>query len=312
MRAFYRVHSTMPRVEVLPAGPADYPAACHALFADRPDPDRTALAVRALGRIAAGDLDPAGLLVARVGGKVVGAALTQPTPGNGAVVWPPRADSELVRLALARAVVGRFCETGTTLGQTFVAPADRDAVAPLEAAGFRRVTAVEFLRRPVDPVADLDAFDPESSPVTFEPVDVSDPTFGELILATYEGTLDCPELNGTRNAVEVLTGYASIGRPAWWRACHDGQPVGALLLASGKPGVLDLTYLGLVPAARGRGWGAILLGYALREAAASAAEWVNLSVDARNAPAIRLYRGRRFRSYDLQDVFLWKPGWGGS
>jgi mycothiol synthase len=307
--ALYRVHSIMPYVAVSPAGPADYPAACRALFAHRPAPDRDKLTVRALGLLAAGEIDPAGLLVARVGGKIVGAALSQLTPGNGAVVWPPRGDTDSVRLALAHAVVGRLRASGAKLAQSFAAPADRADLAPLEAAGFRRVARVEFLCRPVDPAADLAAFDPAASPVTFEPADATDPAVGDLIHATYDGTLDCPELNGTRTAAEVLAGYTSTDRPAWWRVLRGREPVGVVMLSAGKPGVLDLTYLGLVPAARGHGWGAALVGFALRHAALSAAEWVNLSVDARNRPALRLYEARSFRPYDSQDVCLWRPDW---
>jgi ribosomal protein S18 acetylase RimI-like enzyme len=71
--------------------------------------------------------------------------------------------------------------------------------------------------------------------------------------------------------------------------------------------VAELAYLGLVPAARGRGLGRPLVRFALGRAEAAAAEWVTLSADVRNDPALKLYRAHGFREYDRQHVYLWPP-----
>lgn len=291
---------------VCAADPADRPAACRALFARHPDRDRRA--ARALDLLSSGEFDPGGLLVARSAGRVVGAALTQLHPGSAAVAWPPEAEPgpgrDAAVAALARGVADRLRAAGVKQAQALLPPADRDRARPLEAVGFRHVTRLTFLCRPVAPPAP----GPDRPALRF--ASATDPAFADTLFATYDGTLDCPELNGTRTPDEVLAGYRSAAAdpPDWWLASAGHGPAGVLLLAPGpRPGVLELSYLGLVPSARGRGLGRELVRFALERAAASAAEWLTLSADVRNEPALRVYRAHGFREYDLQDVFLWHP-----
>ena len=206
--------------------------------------------------------------------------------------------------ALARAVADRLRAAGVKQAQALLPPIDRDRARPLEAVGFRHITQLTFLCRPVSAAA----FDADRSALRFAPA--VDPAFADTLFATYDGTLDCPELNGTRTPDEVLAGYRSAAAdpPDWWLASAGAEPAGVLLLAPGpQPGVVELSYLGLVPSVRGRGLSRELVRFALARAAASAAEWLTLSADVRNEPALRVYRAHGFREYDLQDVFLWQP-----
>ncbi|MFO0849792.1 MAG: GNAT family N-acetyltransferase [Gemmataceae bacterium] len=68
-----------------------------------------------------------------------------------------------------------------------------------------------------------------------------------------------------------------------------------------------MTYVGLTPSARGRGFGTLAVRAALRRAMAAGNDWLTLSVDVRNAPAVRMYRRLGFREFDVQHVFLWQP-----
>jgi mycothiol synthase len=297
---------------VSPATPAERPDACRALFVHLPAPDRDRRADRALELFASGEFDPSGLLAARTGGRVVGAVLIQLHPGAAAAVWPPGVepghDRGGVADVLARAAADRLREAGVKQAQALLPPAERDRARPLEAAGFRHITRLSFLCRPVPAAGGPPPFDPDRSPLRFTPAAGAPPAFAATLMATYEGTLDCPELNGGRTAAEILAGYraAAADPPDWSLAAAGGEPVGVVLLAPGpRPGVAELSYLGLAPAARGRGLGRELVRFALGRAAASAAEWLTLSVDVRNEPALRLYRALGFREYDLQDVFLW-------
>ncbi|MGL6097393.1 MAG: GNAT family N-acetyltransferase [Fimbriiglobus sp.] len=304
------------RVVVSSASSADLPAACRALYPHVPEPGRTERSARTLTLVSAGEIDPSGLLVARVDGNLrpAGAILVQPTPGNAAVLWPPRAepgpDRAAVVDALAAAAVGFLRSRGAKVAQLMLPPDERDAAEPLERVGFHAVTQIAYLCRPLSP-DDRTASDSADSPLRFVPVRGPDPAFGELLLATYDGSLDCPELNGARSAAEVLAGYAGqvdthAGEPVWFRVEAAGRPVGVVLLGRGpQPGVTDLMYLGLLPKVRGRRWGGTLLRFALARAADFGAEWITLSVDVRNAPARAMYARERFREYDVQDVFLW-------
>jgi ribosomal protein S18 acetylase RimI-like enzyme len=116
--------------------------------------------------------------------------------------------------------------------------------------------------------------------------------FAATIAATYAQSLDCPLLNGMRDIEDVLAGHKSSGNfdPRLWALLCDGQtPLGALLLAPMQPGeTLELVYLGLVPAARGRGLADVLMRQALAVAARGPGR-LSLAVDSQNVPALKLY-----------------------
>src|SRR5438093_377479 len=57
--------------------------------------------------------------------------------------------------------------------------------------------------------------------------------FSATLLRTYEGAVDCPELNPLRTAEEVVAGYRSLpgcDLERWSLAWHAGRPVGVLIL----------------------------------------------------------------------------------
>jgi ribosomal protein S18 acetylase RimI-like enzyme len=176
-------------------------------------------------------------------------------------------------------------------------------MAPLERAGFRHVTQLVFMRRAVGPEA------PHESrlPITFVPeLPPFREEFRKALLATHEGTLDCPELNGSRTPEELLAGFVQSG--AHYTAFDlitSETPIGVVTLTGGEePGTVELAYLGLIPATRGRGHGSSLLAFALAEADRSRAAALTLSVDARNEPALRLYRRHCFAETDRREVWL--------
>src|SRR4051812_27832583 len=120
---------------VSPATPDDLTAACRLLAAPRPAPARAAAALRFRGLLATGELDPAGLLVARDGGGVRGAVLVQPLAGALGLAWPPRAepgrDRPAAEDALAAAAAAWLQARGVKVCQSFAAEADRGDYAPL-------------------------------------------------------------------------------------------------------------------------------------------------------------------------------------
>jgi GNAT superfamily N-acetyltransferase len=132
--------------------------------------------------------------------------------------------------------------------------------------------------------------------------------FQATLLASYEDTLDCPELNDARTADDIMAGYRAMPgcRPdCWWLAWHQGRPAGVLLLTEhGSPAQWDLTYLGVVRAARGCGVGRALTQKALDAAHAAGALQMTLTLDARNGPAERLYRDCGFEAFDQRQVYL--------
>ena len=279
-------------VRVATATPADWPAAAGLLAAGDP-----ARAARHLDLLHAGELDPAGLFVT---GDRDGAALAQRLPGALGLVWPPRAASARAEDALLAFACRWLRAGGVKVCQAFAA----DPPATLERAGFRRTTEVVHLRRDVPPAVDV-----PPGPLLLVPLTAADrPAFAATLLATHDGSRDCPELTGDRTPDELLAGFAGplADRPGWrLLASHQGEPVGVLLFDAGtETHAVELSYLGLVPAARGRGWGDVLVRSALRFAAADGAAVLTLSVDVRNGPARGLYARHGFRETDRRAVWL--------
>jgi len=306
---------TPPRIHAAPATAGERADACRVLFGHLAGADRDRRAARCRELLTSGELDPAGLFVARdEHGAVRGAVLVQPLPGALGLAWPPRADAGGERVAVEDALVSAACgwlrARGVKVCQVFAA--DADGLGPLGRHGFRHVTQVIHMRREIDPGRDRDA-GPRALAV--RPAGPPPDPFADTLVKTYDGSLDCPELTGTRTAAEILDSHRpAAGLPAdrfWHLARHAGEPAGVVLFDAGtEPGALELSYLGLVPAARGRGLGGELVRFAVAHAAAEDCRALTLSVDARNEPAVRLYRRHGFWEYDRREVLLaaWAPG----
>jgi len=103
-------------------------------------------------------------------------------------------------------------------------------------------------------------------------------------------------MNGKRQMDDVLDGYRATGvfQPENWLIVErEGRDVGVLLLAEDPAAALfELVYMGLVPEARGKGFGAQVARHAVRLAGKANAERVVLAVDAANSPALAMYRPR--------------------
>jgi ribosomal protein S18 acetylase RimI-like enzyme len=123
-----------------------------------------------------------------------------------------------------------------------------------------------------------------------------------IIEATYIETLDVPELNGLRNIGNTLEGYASTQPrmtqpriPGTWWVIQDGRVnIGCLLLTPNDDQHCELTYLGLAPTSRGKGYSHAIMDHLDRWATSHGVERITLAVDIRNTPAIRLYQSRGF------------------
>lgn len=282
---------------VTPAAPSEFMAALQLLLGEHCEPQRGHDA------LTSGDLDPARVFVARdAAGRLCGAALVQAMPGALGVAWPPRGESPAIEDALTAAACTWLRNQGVKVCQAFAASAEVADLAPLKRHGFRHITQLVFMRGGVDqnwkrPEQDL-------RPLSYHP-DRRD-RFLAVLLATHEGTRDCPELNGNRTPEELVAGFGSPHRTADWNCFVDssGEMVGVALLEASPGDVLGITYLGVVPSARGRGIGGQIVWHVLREASRDNFAVVELSVDARNEPALRLYDRHGFTETDRREVWL--------
>jgi hypothetical protein len=94
--------------------------------------------------------------------------------------------------------------------------------------------------------------------------------------------------------------------PALWLTVqHAGADVGCLLISPERENVQwELTYMGVVPEARGRGFGLAMARHAQWLALESKCGRLVLAADAANAPAIEVYAAAGFTTWDRRSVFL--------
>jgi ribosomal protein S18 acetylase RimI-like enzyme len=286
----------MPPFSVSPAAPHELLPACRLLFAaGHAEHSRDWLLTEG---------GTSGLFVARdAAGRLHATVLVQVLSGALGVALVPRGDSDDAVDAVATAACAWLRERGVKVCQAFVAAGELADVAALERRGFRHVTRLVFLRREVGP--EFGALTPlvRWSPWAAEPTRAQ----LELLLATHEGTLDCPELNDARTADEILAGFrpTDTANRSWWNARDEGGTlVGVVLVVGGGDGALEVSYLGLVPSARGRGLAGALLQFADQVARLASSPALTVSVDARNTPAMKLYARHGFVEYDRREVWL--------
>jgi ribosomal protein S18 acetylase RimI-like enzyme len=132
--------------------------------------------------------------------------------------------------------------------------------------------------------------------------------FAQVIEASYEDTLDCPALTGVRETEDVIAAHKAAGvfEPnGWLLLVCEGQPVGVLLLNRVVyRSALEIVYMGLIPQARGRGLGHVLVQRAIVEAQHRDVGALLLAVDARNTPARRIYMANGFVQTAERQVWL--------
>lgn len=278
-------------------------------------PGRRAAVVRLLmpadttsGNTASTDLTWAGLFEARRGDATVGAVWGRIRPGRTAEVIPPQlvddennatADGLLTRLDQL------FRAERVRVAYAYLAAHDQQTPQWLIRHGYRYVTEVLLLARP------LDHFPSPAAQVvlTYAPCRPSEHSrWCELLAATEEDSLDFPTLNRVLASEDLVAGYEATGdcgSRLWRIARHQQRDVGCLLLADhAQRRQVELLYLGLLPSARGRGWGRELVRVALQLAQELRREQVVLAVDANNDPAIATYSAESFVVCDRKRVWL--------
>ncbi len=311
---------------IMPCPPQARAEGLAVLYRKLPEELRSRLVAEVLDEESRREIDLSGLWIARNrGGQVEGALLTQALAGKAVAVWAPEViplwrrgwlAASLVKAALADLKARGFRLAQAVLDESASPRAARDLIN----GGMPRVTELLYLERETTtslPLTTEETRRPSTTPVpgpapafewqAFETD--REPQFRSVLQATYVGSLDMPELEGVRSLDDIMESHRATGRfdARYWQIGQiPGTPEAAsVLLLSAVPTreAWEVVYLGLTPAARGRGLGRAVLAHALELASAHVPK-IELAVDFRNTPATRLYQAAGFSPRDRRTVHL--------
>lgn len=301
-------HDRQPHPRVALA--AEQRAAFALLFHDLTPDEQFRRVNRALDLLGDGTLQADGLFVLDGTGGLVGVLACTPTPGGGALLWPPVCAEGPEKLqredALLQHAFTWLQRRGSVLCQSLLAPEESPLAESLLRNGCRHLTRLWYFQ--------LDLATAHFSAETVGTLKhttydrVSKRLFHTTLLQTYEASLDCPELGNVRTIDQIITGHQSQGAHDprdWWLFLEEGTPVGVVLLAKWpEEHFLEIAYLGVVPTCRGRGLGKRMLQQVLNHQRRQGWTHVTLSVDERNKPAWNLYRGLGFEPVDVREAYI--------
>jgi ribosomal protein S18 acetylase RimI-like enzyme len=274
-----------------------------------PAPDRAKRVEHIHQLLARREIDPDGLLVAADNGRLVGALICTLLPGASSHLWPPHTlhTAEKVRIedALISTGLDWLRRGGAKLAQAILSAVENAYAGALPRNGLRHVTRLLSLRHAL---REIPSVTPPNG-LTVAAFRTNRPeVFHQTLQRTYEGTLDCPELNGVREVEEVVQGHMSQGRfhpDRWWLIRLGKRPVGVLLLNEiPEWKEWEVAYVGVVPEVRRSGIGRTIAWQALTAAKSAGQRALNLAVDQRNLPARQLYHALGFESLDHREVYL--------
>lgn len=228
-------------------------------------------------------------------GCIAWAVLPVVSPGRTMVLFSPPHVAPTLQDTVGPDLVGRviaeFWSRGIQLAQVLIDPGDESVIHLYQRCGFQRLAELLYLsrdlRRMAGPVLPGDyrivSYSPEQHAL-----------FAQTISATYTESLDCPALNGRRGIEDIILGHKAVGNfdPATWFVLLDGDEALGISLLNRSPHseAMELVYFGLVPGARGKRIGDLLMQHAFHASIAANARQITLAVDSRNVPALKLYR----------------------
>ena len=202
--------------------------------------------------------------------------------------------------------------TGVMMAQGLVDPCESWSIDAFKRAGFIHVGDLSYLRRAISgfPTIPEPTWPAGISVVPFHKCFGNDgrERLAELLARTYEGTLDCPELCGLRDPVDVADSHMATGAfdPSLWLIVLEHERAEGCVLLSRSPELrgVELVYLGFTPALRGKRIALSLLQYAVGRTRAPSVTELTCAVDDRNEPAKKLYDRAGMRRYSGRVAFV--------
>jgi len=252
-------------------------------------------------------LDPTRSWLIRADGRAIASCICLESPGRTAMLFVTPvgvAGSDRGVIDLVRHAAVEEEDRGIRLLQVVLPVDDSATQAALGSAGFCELAILEYLECPI---SSLGASEPVRAIQSGEGADYEWITydvrhhreFADLVLATYDGSLDCPGLAGLREIDDVIAGHKSSGlfvADRWVLLRRDGVAIACVLLVESplRP-TIEIVYTGVHPEYRGLGVGAYAVRYGLWLGERGGFTAVTLAVDSANHPARRVYESLGFR-----------------
>jgi len=248
--------------------------------------------------------------------RMSGAAIAIRQPAGAATLIALQSTSPAAVLQVVQPLIDRLAATGTN----FIQAGCDDAIQGqlLQAAGFQLLAEMMLMsldanrfppyphQSPGSSGAGVNARNDSAVWVNLDQLgDRGRQLFSDIAITTFIDTRDCARLSDFRTAEEIVQGYleSPTFNPAMASLLQvQDQWAGCLILSTycnselptGDPtteqGVIELAYMGLVPAFRGRGLGRVLLAETIATSRAAGASRIVLAVDRENHPAVAIYR----------------------
>ncbi len=234
-------------------------------------------------------------------GRVLCTVLAIPNPGRTAIMFasaPASTEEVEHQVKVIQYVSEQLQGQGVDLAQVLLEPREGLLRSAYLRGGFTELAHLTYMERPLTGRA--------RTPQPAWPEDVTVEQYQDrheaatlaALEASYEDTLDCPGLRGLRKTTDILAGHMAAGEfneQLWTLLRVDGAPAGVLLLnRSPSSNTIELVYIGLAKAARGRGLGRQLLRHGLCLISGRSERAITLAVDDANGPAIAMYRREGF------------------
>lgn len=282
-----------------PVPSTDWEQALQLLFQEFSEDERRERIAATFQALSQGRFALDGFVQALVNRERVGVALTMAQPDGVTLVWPPVVAAPLSGALdpfepLLAFVCRQIDADGSRLGQVLLDDREDTLAARLRPFGFTAESRLFFLGRTLPAETQLPPV--ELTRIGFTPE--TQGRFARLIEATYRGSRDCPLLEGLRTGEEALASHRQSGtfQPEHWQIFTETTTDGvtedvAICLLNEHPeqDAVELTYFGVAPQCRGRGWGRKVVQDALQRATATGRGAMFLAVDAENHYANSIY-----------------------
>lgn len=242
--------------------------------------------------------------------------------GGNVWLWGPKIKTSGMAPAgkVARALLGeaqqRISQQKATLAHVMLDPSQLAEASWYTEFGYDKQITLELLVYPLAADGGADGVDGRTAnPAPAESVCQSiaykaqfHTRFSKALAASYAESQDCLAIHRQSDPETALADYrdTSLFNPDHWRLFQSAnEDFGCLLMTHhAAEASLEMVYLGLKPAFRGRGWGHWATSIAVAEAKRLDCRQLTVAVDSQNAAARRLYTGWGFWCFDRKSVLI--------